>query len=80
MQHPIQTTREDAREQDGQVEGHRLFGYAVGDIHAKKRRDQGRHHQNNGDDGEPVDHLIQVIGYDAGIGIHGAIQDVRIDI
>ena len=52
----------------------------VRDVHAQKRGDQRGHHQYHRDDGQSVDHMVQVVGNDARVGVHRAIQDVGVDV
>lgn len=53
---------------------------SVGNVHAEKRGNQRRHHEHHRNDREAVDHQVQVIGNNAGIGIHRAVEDVRVHV
>ena len=53
---------------------------AAGEIHTQERGYQSWYHEYNRDYCQAMDDYIQVVGNDAGVGIHGAVQDVGVHI
>ena len=76
--HP--TERADGKrhdERDGEAPGIAL--QSVGDVHAIQRGDERGRHHDDGDRGQRTHHRVHVVVDDARVGVHGRLQDVRVD-
>ena len=72
-----------ARYDDGDDQGddksERCCLHAVDEVHAEHRGDERRNHQDDSHRRERTHHCIHVVVDDAGVSVHGRLEDVRVD-
>ena len=70
----------DDADADEQPESPRETGKGNGDVHAPQAGDEGRHRDDERDDGEQFHDDVQVVGDDGGVGVHGPRENVAVDV
>ena len=70
---------DDDGDDQGDDESERCCLHAVDEVHTEHRGDERRNHQDDGDRRERTHHGVHVVVDDAGVGVHGRLEDVRVD-
>lgn len=79
FQYPPGDARDDYRHYDGDEETVRRVLHAIDEVHAEHRGDECWEHHNDTHRGEGTHYGVHVVVDDARVGVHGRLQNVRVD-